>query len=278
MRERVREKKREKYLEGGSIEHRALSTGAERSAICDLWSTICDLWWRASDEQLRRGASEWTTMTVGLVCSVLGFGFGLLCIGVFYFLFLINISVLEFVLLLLCIDYIGVWFSLLVTWPWVWFLILCIGFFYLFFFRICGFATSVICWACHGLGFVTIFFFFSNFSSNFFFFNLNVFLILWLRVFLIQIKYFFFRNTLSCTWRCHWLQVVKEWLDFFFALILSLSIVAQTLSPDIPPPLTNKLRDLDLIDHSIGSRFITHSPDLIKLYGGLSPILGVSNG
>ena len=38
--------------------------------------------------------------------------FGLLYIGVFYFFF-INTSVLEFVLVFLCIDCIGVWFSLL---------------------------------------------------------------------------------------------------------------------------------------------------------------------
>ena len=70
----------------------------------------------------------------------------------------------------------------------------------------------------------------------------------------------------------------KEWLDFFYALMLSLSIVAQTMSLDILPHLTNNLRDLDLIDHSIGSRSLTHSLDQIKLSGGSSPTLGVSNG
>ena len=72
-----------------------------------------------------------------------------------------------------------------------------------------------------------------------------------------------------------------KWLKngwIFFALILSLSIVAQTWSPDILPHPTNNLRDLDLIDHSIGNWSVTHSPDQIKLSGGSSPILGVSNG
>ena len=50
------------------------------------------------------------------------------------------------------------------------------------------------------------------------------------------------------------------------------------MSPDIPPHLTNNLRDLDLTNHSIGNRSLTHSPDQIKLSGGSSPILGVSNG
>ena len=65
---------------------------------------------------------------------------------------------------------------------------------------------------------------------------------------------------------------------FFFALMLSLSIVAQTMSLDILPHLTNNLGNLDLTDHSIGSRSLTHSLDQIKLSDGSSPILGVSNG
>ena len=67
-------------------------------------------------------------------------------------------------------------------------------------------------------------------------------------------------------------------VGLFFALMLSLSIVAQTMSPDIPPHLTNNLRDLDLIDLSIGSRSLTHSPDQINLSGGSSLVLRVSNG
>ena len=63
-----------------------------------------------------------------------------------------------------------------------------------------------------------------------------------------------------------------------FALMLSLSIVVQTMSPNIPPHLTNNLRDLDFTDHSIGSRSLTHSPNQIKLSDGSSPILGGSNG
>ena len=73
-------------------------------------------------------------------------------------------------------------------------------------------------------------------------------------------------------------KCLKNGWIFFFALMLSLSIVAQTMSPDIPPHLTNNLRDLDLTDHSIGNRSLTHSPDQIKLSGGSSQILGVSNG
>ena len=60
--------------------------------------------------------------------------------------------------------------------------------------------------------------------------------------------------------------------------MLSLSIVAQTLSPDILPHLTNNVRDLDSTDRSINNKSLTHSPDQIKLSGDSSPILGVSNG
>ena len=89
-----------------------------------------------------------------------------------------------------------------------------------------GFATSVICWACRGLGSITIFIFiFLDFSSifflAFFFFGLKVeqiyiYIYIYffnLRVFLIQIKYIHFKffsgqgvpgNTLSCTWHHHW--------------------------------------------------------------------------
>ena len=45
--------------------------------------------------------------------------------------------------------------------------------------------TFVICWACHGLGSITIFFFFSNFSSKFFF---GLFFLLEIRA----NKFFFF--------------------------------------------------------------------------------------
>ncbi|KAK4597086.1 hypothetical protein RGQ29_014907 [Quercus rubra] len=47
------------------------------------------------------------------------------------------------------------------------------------------------------------------------------------------------------------------------------------MSPDIPPHLTNNLRDLDLIDLSIGSRSLTHSPDQINLSDGSSLVLRV---
>ena len=66
------------------------------------------------------------------------------------------------------------------------------------------------------------------------------------------------------------------WIFFCFdAIIINCS---PDHSLDILPHLTNNLRGLDFIDHSIGSRSLTHSLDQIKLSGGSSPILGVSNG
>ena len=68
------------------------------------------------------------------------------------------------------------------------------------------------------------------------------------------------------------------YIYIYFALMLSLSIVAQTLSSNILPHLTNNVRDLDSTDRSISNRSLTHTPHQIKLSGGSSPILGVSNG
>ena len=53
----------------------------------------------------------WGFFGLVLVCSVLGFFFFFFCN--FFLNFFINTYVLEFVLLLLYIDYIEVWFSLL---------------------------------------------------------------------------------------------------------------------------------------------------------------------
>ena len=50
--------------------------------------------------------------------------------------------------------------------------------FFFFFWRIRGFATSIICWAHCGLGSITIFFFWLESRTDNFFFNLMVFLIL----------------------------------------------------------------------------------------------------
>ena len=160
-------------------------------------------------------------LTVGLVCSGSGVWFSLYWV----FFFLINKSVLQywvmgFGLLLLCMD--CIWFSLPTTWPWIdfWFALYWFFFFLFFFFfwvRIHGFATYGLCWAWlavgSGLGSVTIFFFFFGFfffgglesrtDNFFFFFNSRVFLILWLRVFLIWIKYNFFfliLFRLGCSW------------------------------------------------------------------------------
>ena len=74
---------------------------------------------RASEQQQRRGVSyddDDEEQAMATMSEYWGF-FGLvlvqrLRIGVFFFFFLIN-TILEFVLLLLCIDCIGVWFSLL---------------------------------------------------------------------------------------------------------------------------------------------------------------------
>ena len=54
---------------------------------------------------------------------------------------------MGFGLHLLCID--CIWFSLPTTWPWIdfWFPLY---WFFFFWVRIHGFATSVLCWACHG--------------------------------------------------------------------------------------------------------------------------------
>ena len=51
------------------------------------------------------------------------------------------------------------------------------------------------------------------------------------------------------------------WIFFFFFFYTSLSIVAQTMSPNIPPNPTNNLRHLDLIGHSVNSKSLIHSPD-----------------
>ena len=130
---RVREKKREKYLEGRSTKHWAPKRRSN-SQPSDLWSVVCDegratrnddlgqVWQRASygdDERATRTGvhlTSWTSLrrhltSWGLLCFVLGFGFGLLCIAS-----------------------IKVWFTLRATWPWVWFLFdLVICFFFFFF-------------------------------------------------------------------------------------------------------------------------------------------------
>ena len=104
----------------------------------------------------------------GLLCIRVWFSFALYWVF-FFFFFLINTYVLKFVLLLLCIDCIGVWFSLLslpTMWSWIWFLILCV----FFFLRICGW----VCYLCNLLGLSWVwlcynFFFFFRFYFNFFF-------------------------------------------------------------------------------------------------------------
>ena len=146
----------------------ASSTRPKRSVMRGEWQAMSDDNEGRASERRRRRAS-------------IGVFFGLVLVQRLFFFFLIN-TVLEFVLLLLCIDCIGVWFSLLslpATWLWIWFLILYVVvvvvvffyFFFIFFFYIefmGGFATFVICWACRELGSVTIFFFSSDFTSIFF--------------------------------------------------------------------------------------------------------------
>ena len=114
-----------------STEHRASSIGAalrfamkgdlrwgrEHRAPSDLrWGAICDerRWWRqrqASYGNDERAASD---VTVGLVCSVLGFGLLYIGIGVWFALYWgLVCSVLGLGFGLLCI---GVWFTL--YWDW----------------------------------------------------------------------------------------------------------------------------------------------------------------
>ena len=94
-------------------------------------------------------------------------------IGVFIYLFIYffvdkHLSPLcWFVLLLLCRLYRLYWglvFSAFSarTWPWFWFLILCV------FFCFENLWVGLLYWARRGLGSVTIFFFFKDFSSIFF--------------------------------------------------------------------------------------------------------------
>ena len=104
-----RESKRKKErntLREGRREHRAPEQRQSdlRSAICDLRSAICDEGraMTTTTSELRRRDHG----LLGLVC----WGLVLVCVLGFFF-FLINTSVfglLEFVLLLLCIDSIGV--------------------------------------------------------------------------------------------------------------------------------------------------------------------------
>ena len=132
--EKVREKKRKKYLERGSTEHRSRAICNEGRATSNDkvgWGERQAMRMRRSEQ--RRRASK-LRATWPWVWFALYWGF------IYLFIF-INSFVLEFVFLLLCVDCIRVWFSLPMTWPWVWFLILYIGFFFL---RIYGFATSVI--------------------------------------------------------------------------------------------------------------------------------------
>ena len=73
---------------------------------------------RASEQQQRRGASyddDDEEQAMATMSEYWGF-FGLVLVQrLFIGFFLINTFVLEFVLLLLCIDCIGVWFSLPAT-------------------------------------------------------------------------------------------------------------------------------------------------------------------
>ena len=84
----------------------APSTEHRSRAICDLQSVMRGE--QASDEDDERRATAtmneyWGFFGLVLVCSILFF--------IFYFL--LTPFLLEFVLLFLCIDCIGVWFSLL---------------------------------------------------------------------------------------------------------------------------------------------------------------------
>ena len=148
-------------------------------------------------------------LIMGLVCSRFGVWFALYWVFfLFFFLFFfykhLYIAVLGN----------GVWFAFALNrlyWGLVfsandvtvvWFLICSVLVFFFFLVRIHGFATSVLCWACRGqwawlcyqfFFFLGVFFFGLKVEHIiFFFFYLRVFLILWLRVFLIWIKYKFF--------------------------------------------------------------------------------------
>ena len=154
-----------------------LRWGREYQAPSDLrWGAICN-------ERRRRWASY----------ERHDCGFGLLCIGVWFALYWVwglVCSVLGFGVCsalywgLVCgFDF---WFSdLLIALYW--------GFFF-FFWRICGFATTVICWACCGLGSVSV--------TNFFFFQILVQIFFWVFFFFLlesRTNNFFFFLIWGCS-------------------------------------------------------------------------------
>ena len=70
--------------------------------------------------------------------------------------------------------------------------------------------------------------------------------------------------------------LTNGWILFCFDAIIINCSPDHVTWHSAPP--NQHLRDLDLTNHSIGSKSLIHSLDQIKLSGGSSPILGVSNG